>query len=299
MQNAPQRKDRIDAFGAMVLVLFSSLMGLNQVLVKLVNAGMSPAFQAGARSVCAFIPVLLWAWWRKRPLSVSDGSLLPGILAGVFFAFEFLMLFTALEYTTVSRASVFFYTMPLWTAVGAHFLIPGDQLNLVRLSGLFIAIAGVVLALWNQDLSIGPNAVLGDILCLVGAVLWAGIALLARTTRLSKACPEMALLYQLGVSAPILLLATPFFGDAIRELTPQIIAMFSFQVIVVVAFGFAIWFWALSVYPASSMTSFSFLAPVFGVLFGWMILGEEISMFIVLALVLVSIGVVLVNRRTG
>jgi drug/metabolite transporter (DMT)-like permease len=91
MQNAPQRKDRIDAFGAMVLVLFSSLMGLNQVLVKLVNAGMSPAFQAGARSVCAFIPVLLWAWWRKRPLSVSDGSLLPGILAGVFFAFEFLM----------------------------------------------------------------------------------------------------------------------------------------------------------------------------------------------------------------
>jgi drug/metabolite transporter (DMT)-like permease len=297
MQNRPQRKDHIDAFGAMVLVLFSALMGLNQVLVKLVNAGMSPAFQAGARSVCAFIPVLLWAWWRNKPITVSDGSLMPGILAGVFFAFEFLMLFTALEYTTVSRASVFFYTMPLWTAVGAHFLIPGDRLDLVRLSGLFIAIGGVVLALWHQDLSIGPNAVLGDILCLAGAFLWAGIVLVARTTPLSRSCPEMALLYQLGVSAPILLLATPLFGEPIRELTPLILGMFTFQVFVVVAFGFAIWFWALSVYPASSMTSFSFLAPVFGVLFGWLILDEEITLFIIMALVLVSIGVVLVNRR--
>lgn len=297
MHTPPERKAHIDAFGAMVLITFSLLMGLNQVLIKLVNAGMSPAFQAGARSVCAFFPVLLWAWWRKKPLTVSDGSLLPGILAGVFFACEFLMLFTALEYTTVSRASVFFYTMPVWTALGAHLLIADDRLTAPRIGGLCLAVAGVVLALWHSDLSGGPHTLRGDLLCLGGAVLWAGIALLARATPLSRACPEMALLYQLGVSAPLLLMATPWFGDAIRDLTPAIMAMFTFQVLVVVAFGFAIWFWALSVYPASSMTSFSFLTPLFGVFFGWLILDEQISPFIVVALVLVSIGVVLVNRR--
>ena len=44
-----ERKTRIDTLGAVVLVLFSALLGLNQVLVKLVNAGMHPVFQAGLR----------------------------------------------------------------------------------------------------------------------------------------------------------------------------------------------------------------------------------------------------------
>ena len=34
-----ERKDRIDALGGTVLVTFSLLMGLNQVMIKLVNAG--------------------------------------------------------------------------------------------------------------------------------------------------------------------------------------------------------------------------------------------------------------------
>ncbi|MGB7181036.1 MAG: DMT family transporter [Burkholderiaceae bacterium] len=294
-----QRKDYIDAPGALALIVFSSLMGLNQVLVKLVNAGMHPVFQAGARSLCAFIPVLLWAWLRKKPLNIRDGSLGPGMLAGLFFSGEFVLLFTALEYTSVSRASVFFYTMPLWTALGAHWLIPGERLTVLRVTGLFVAITGVVLALSRNNAPVSDLAFVGDIMCLLGAMLWAGIALLARTTALSKSCPEMALLYQLGVSAPILLAAAPLLGEPIREMTPLIGGIFAFQVIVVVAFGFALWFWALSIYPAGSMTSFSFLAPVFGVFFGWALLNEVISPVIVIALILVSLGVVLVNRKPG
>ena len=45
-----QRKDHIDAFGGTMLVGFSAMMGLNQVMVKLVNAGLDPVFQAGLRA---------------------------------------------------------------------------------------------------------------------------------------------------------------------------------------------------------------------------------------------------------
>ena len=55
------KKDRIDALGATLLVGFSMLLGLNQVLVKLVNAGLAPVFQAGLRSALAFFPLLAWA----------------------------------------------------------------------------------------------------------------------------------------------------------------------------------------------------------------------------------------------
>lgn len=272
-------------------------MGLNQVMIKMVNAGMEPVFQAGLRSVLAFFVVYAWASLSKKPLNIRDGSFWPGVAAGTLFGFEFLLMFLALDYTAVSRASVFFYTMPLWVVIGAHFLIPDERITPIRIAGLALAIAGIVLALWDPNAQVGELAWIGDLMCIFGAMFWAGIALVARTTKLSLACPEQALLYQLSVSAPLLLVLSLFFGDAFRGMTVQLWSIFAFQVLVVVGFGFSLFFWALKRYPAGSMTSFSFLAPVFGVVFGWLILDEKITPSIIIALAMVCIGVLLVNRK--
>jgi drug/metabolite transporter (DMT)-like permease len=291
------RKDRIDAFGAVALIGFSLLMGLNQVLIKMVNAGFSPVFQAGLRSVCALGPVVLFAVLARRRLSISDGTLVPGVLCGLCFTTEFLLLFNALEYTTVARASVLFYTMPVWVAVAAHFLIPGEGLTSRRLLGLSLAVGGVAVALLDEAPAFTPDALTGDLMCLAGSALWACIALLARLTRLSRSTPEMQLTYQLAVSAIVLMPVALLGGDVIREVTPQILGIFAFQVLVVVCVGFLSWFWILRIYPASDMTAFSFLAPLFGVLAGWVILGEPITMSILIALAMVGGGIALISRR--
>lgn len=292
-----ERKDRIDAFGATLLIIFSAMLGLNQVLVKLVNEGMGPLFQAGLRSACALVPVLIFALIMRRRLSMSDGSLIPGVICGVLFAAEFMLLFQALEYTSVSRASVLFYTMPVWVALGAHYLIPGEGLTKAKVFGLLMAVTGVAIALWRNDAPATPNALRGDLMCLVAAAFWAVIALLARTTDLKKSSPEMQLIYQLVISAPIMLLAAFWTGDIIRDLTSVHIGIFTFQTLGIVGIGFLTWFWVLSIYPASDMASFGFLAPVFGVIFSWLILGEAITPTIIIALALVGAGIVLVNRK--
>ena len=127
--------------------------------------------------------------------------------------------------------------------------------------------------------------------------MWAGIALIARLTKLKESSAEMQLIYQLLVSAPIILLASLFFGPLIRELEIWHLAILAFQIVVVVSFGFAFWFWLLSIYPASDMASFGFLAPVFGVILGWLILDEPVSSTLVAALALVAIGITLVARK--
>jgi len=293
-----ERKNHIDAFGASVLISFSVLLGLNQALVKLVNVGFAPVFQAGLRSACAFLPVLAFAWIARRRLSVSDGTLGPGIVNGLLFSGEFCLLFLALDYTSVARVSLFFYTMPFWVAVGAHFLIPGERLTRSRIVGLAIALAGVTLALSGDDApSAGTKAWLGDLLAVGGAVLWAGIALLTRTTRLSGATPEMNLLYQLAVSAVLLLAIAPLFGEPIREVTPEILGIFTFQFLVVVAFGFVVWFWILMIYPVSDMASFGLLTPIFGVFFGWLIFDDELTLSFILSLLMVGSGIFLINSR--
>jgi drug/metabolite transporter (DMT)-like permease len=263
----------------------------------LVNAGFAPVFQSGLRSACAFLPVLAFALVARRRLSINDGTLGLGIANGLLFSGEFCLLFLALDYTSVARVSLFFYTMPLWLTLAAHVLIPGERLTRWRVAGLGIAIAGVALALSGGAEATSADAWIGDLLALAAAMFWGGIALLTRTTRLSQCTPEMNLLYQLAVSAVVLLAISPLFGDTIREVTPLVLGVFTFQVVVIVAIGFVVWFWILSVYPMSNMASFSLLAPLFGVLSGWLIFDDQISLTFVTALALVVGGIVLINHR--
>ena len=293
------RKTRIDNAGIIMLTVFSATLGLNQALVKLVNDGFSPIFQAGLRSVCAFFIVLSFALIFRKKLSLSDGSLFPGLAIGVLFTAEFWLLFTALDHTTVSRVSLFFYTQPFWVALGAHFLIEGEQLNRNRIIGLLIAISGVALCLFSDAQMTSPETIKGDVMCLVAAIFWAMIALMPRTTKISVSTPEMQLLYQLAVSGIILTSFAPMLEDPIRNLTPEILAIFSFQVIFVVSIGFIFWFWAISVYPTSDMASFSLLSPLFGVFFGWIIFNDQITIEFIIALLMVIGGIVLSNKKVN
>lgn len=290
-----ERKNRIDALGGVLLASFSMLLGLNQVLVKVVGEGMHPAMQAGLRSAIAIVPVLALALIFRRRLSISDGSLPWGVFTGVLFALEFLLLFLALDYSTVVRVSMLFYTMPVWMTIAAHFLIPAERLNTVRVLGLVVAVAGLTVAMWGRGE--GENLLLGDIYCIAAAMIWAAIGLVARLTPMNRSAPEMQLLYQLVVSAFVLLPVSYLIGDQVRDLHSEHWWILVFQSIVVVGFGFSTWFWVLSKYPSSDMASFGFLAPVFGVLLGWLLLGEELSIWIIVALVLVSFGIVLINRK--
>ena len=232
----------------------------------------------------------------RRRLSITDGSLGWGMLNGMFFCLEFGLLFLALDFTTVARASLFFYVMPVWVAIGAHFLVPDERLNRNKLIGLGLAVAGLAFALSSDLGSAGPKAWIGDLLALVAGMFWAGIALLTRV-KLSAVSPEMNLLYQLAVSAVALLAAAWVMGETIRDPTPLILTAFGFQVIVVVCIGFLVWFWVLSIYPVSNMASFGLLAPIFGVFFGWWFFNDPLTPPFILALFCAGVGIVLVNRQ--
>ena len=160
--------------------------------------------------------------------------------------------------------------------------------------GLVLAMAGVAIAVADRS---GDASLLGDALALIGAICWAGIALTVRLSALSKVEPAEQLLWQLMVSAPLLLIAAFVSGDFLRD--PQMIhfAGMAFQIIAVASFGFLAWFWLMSVYPASGVASFSFLSPVFSVLLGWLLLRENVGISIWIALFLVAVGIVLINRK--
>lgn len=304
------RKTHFDATGVAAMVGFTLLMAFNQVLIKFVNTGLQPVFQAGLRSALAALVMTVFVYAMGQRYTIKRAYILPGLFVGVLFGLEFLFLFIALDLTTVSRTTLLFYTMPLWMAVLAHLFIPGERLSLVRWGGIIIALAGVVLVLSERlftERTEGNLGWLGDLLCLIGAAAWALLALVIRLTPFGQASNETQLSFQLVVSALILIPASiilalvapdsPALGPLVRDFTPLIGGVVVFQVVVVVCFGFSAWLWIVRHYPATQMASFIFLTPVFGAAFGVLLLGEPLTVQLVVALVMVSIGIVLINRH--
>lgn len=293
------RRDRIDGFGAAALVGFSALMGINHVVAKLVTGGLQPVFFAGLRSAGAVACLGLLLVLRGRGWGLRRQTLPAGLLIGLIFSAEFAFLFTALDLTTVTRTSVIFYTMPVWLGVAGHWLIPGERLTGRKATGLAVAFAGVAWAILDRGGSgaeRGPAPSLaGDLCALAAAMCWGGIALCARVSRLREEPAEVQLLWQVLVSGAVLLAAAPLFGPLVRAPDWTTWAGLGFQVVAVVTAGFVLWLWLLSVYPAASVAAFGFLSPLFGVAFGWALLGEPLSPALLGALVLVAAGLWLLN----
>lgn len=291
---APVRLDRLDTFGVVGLTGFALLLAFNQVVIKVTNGGLQPVFFAGLRSAGAVVCIALWCLWRGISVRGDGRVALAGVVTGTIFAFEFLLLFVALDLTTVSRTAVIFYSMPVWMALLAHVFVPGDRLTRGKVAGLALCMGGVALAMTLRQG--GEASLAGDLAALGAAWGWAATALMAKASPLSRVPPEGQLLWQVGVSAPILLILAPFFGPLLRD--PALIhwAGLAFQIVVVVSAGFIFWLWLLARYPASGVASFSFLSPVFGVGLGWLLLGETVGWSLVAALALVAAGLWAINR---
>ena len=294
-----QQKNSIDLFGAIALISLSALMGLNHVVIKVVNSGLNPVFFAGLRSIIAFLFLLIYFRLANIELKFVREAVGISLLAGLVFALEFLLLFIALDFTTVSRNSILYYSMPIWAAILSHYLIPDDKLNALKSAGLMIAFTGVAIAIYFSKTSRdgGDIQLLGDLLAILAAILWAILIYLAKATKFKKVEPEMQILWMLGVSGPILLLASIFFGELIRDFEFLHVWGLLFQSIVIAAGCFLVWFWLVSIYPASGVASFSFLSPIFAIFFGWVLLGEILDATFLLAASLVVIGLLCVNKN--
>ncbi|MES0208041.1 DMT family transporter [Mesorhizobium sp. M0028] len=289
------RRDAVDLAAAAIMVGLTFSWGLNYVAAKISYAGYDPVFLSIARSVIGGLCAFGWCRWRGIALFTPDKTLVAGILAGALFGLEFLFLYVGLEHTTVVRNTLLVNTMPFWMLVGGHFLLD-ESITARKLVGLLLAFAGLV-AVFSDKLSAnGGETLSGDLLSLGAGILWAVTNIVIKRSKLVEASAEKLLLYQLAGAAAVGILVMPFAGPPVRSFTLLPTLALLFQAVYVVAFTYVLWFWLLRRYPASGLSSFTFLSPVFGVLCGAVFLNEPLTVRIFLALGLIAAGLIIVNR---
>ncbi len=295
------RKDHLDATATTLLLACCLFWGFQQVLVKATLAEVPPVFQASVRFAGA--TALLWAWcrWRGVALFTRDGSLWPGLLAGSLFAGEFACIYIGLQHTSASRLTVFLYTSPFWVAGLLPLLVHTERLRALQWTGLACAFAAVVFAL--REGFLGGDAGLtwrGDLLGLAAGALWGLTTVTIRATALARVSPEKLLYYQVAVSTLTLPVLSAGLGER-WSFDFSLFAVISLLVQTVVgAFAsYLAWMWMLGRYPATKISVFVFLTPLFALLFGALWLREPVTPSLLAALALVAGGIVLVNRKPG
>ena len=281
-----------------LMIVLCAIWGFQQITIKVAMAGVSPILQSGLRSLAGLILLSLWAIWRGQALLKSDGTLRMGLLAGLLFALEFVFIYAGLAYTTASRMIVFLYTAPCMVVLGLHWAVAGERLALQHFAGIGLAFAGMAVGFLGGS-GTKESTWLGDLFGLLAAVGWATTTVLIRASGLSRISATKVLWYQLAVSAAVMLPLSPLMGEpgvvSLEALTPPVLAALAYQSIVVAFASYLAWFWLLQRYIVGRMMVFSFLTPIFGVLFGMLFMNDPLTPSFLFAAACVAVGILLVN----
>ena len=147
MTDIPASHTRPLDAASMVLVVFICLTwGFNQPAVKLALPDVPPLIQCAIRSSLATVIVLGIMRLRGLPVTARDGTLAAGLVAGLLFGFEFLLIYRGLLYTTASRAVLFIYLAPFFVVLGARFFSRPTASTSCNGPGCLLAFVGMIVA---------------------------------------------------------------------------------------------------------------------------------------------------------
>jgi drug/metabolite transporter (DMT)-like permease len=291
----------LDGRAVGLMLVLCLVWGLQQVALKATAAEIEPIFQIGLRSGVAAILVAMVMVARKESMDLAH-TWRAGLVVGLLFGVEFLLVGEGLRHTSASHMVVFLYTAPIFAALGLHWRLPTERLGTVQWLGIALAFGGLALVFFGRNTgdstasAAAPGDTLwGDFLGLLAGAAWGATTVVVRGSRLSAAPATQTLMYQL-VAACVLLLGCAFAtGQAHFTPSPTIWASLLFHSVVVSFASFLLWFWLLRKYLASRLGVFSFMTPLFGMVLGAWLLQEPIESRFLIGAIPVLLGIVLVS----
>jgi drug/metabolite transporter (DMT)-like permease len=301
MELAMDERKALDQTASSLMIVLCMVWGLQQVILKMAASDISPLMQIALRSGLAALLLLPLVLLDQKSQLMNPKNVKAGALVAVLFSLEFFLLAQALQLTSASHAVVLLYTAPIFVALGLHWKLPSERLTLLQWTGIGIAFIGIVVTFIRPQ-QIGVNTfqqqmLWGDLYALAAAIAWAATTVTVRLSSLAQAAVTQTLFYQLAGSFILLLGLAFFMGQAVVQWTPLVMGSLAFHTLIVSFASFLAWFWLLRNYLASRLGVFSFLTPLFGIIFGVWLLDENIEANFIFGTALVLLGILVVSLQ--
>lgn len=271
-----------------------SLWGANTVAIKLSLLGVPPFMVVTLRMAISLIFLAAWNWSRGVPFWARGREALLLIIFSILGGIANAAFILGTNYTSASRAAVFINSYPLFTVFFAHFFLAGDRMNSQKLMGSIVALAGLVLAFMGKGTP-GEALALGDIIVIFSALTLAVRLVLAKRM-VAWIHPAKMILWNVAVPIPLMALTSSIFEDPTRMTFPPLVILgIVYQGAVLGFFCHLVQATLLKYYRANTVASFSFLVPLYGVIYSIILLGDPLTWGLAAGAVLVALGIFIVN----
>ena len=292
-ENSTQRHP-LDARAIGLVLGLCVIWGFQQVAMKAVAMDVAPVMQLAIRFAIAAVFYGAWVLWREGTSAFADGTLRSGLLIGALFTLEFLLVGEALTHTTAAHTVVFLYTSPIFTALGVQFL-PDERLRRAQWIGIGTAFIGIVIAFVGPGNRPVVELLIGEGLALLAGVTWGLTNVVLRRGRIGGASTAKTVFYQVALAAPLLYGYAAATGQTALVWTLPALESLVFQTFVIAVASYLVWFWLLRHYLTSRLMLMTLMTPLFGVLFGALILHDPINPPFAIGALLVLFGILVVN----
>ena len=287
---------RLDARAVGLAVLAMAIVGTSYTAAKLALHDLPVFGTLLLRNLVTVATLGGYALWAGARLAAS-GRATRFILAQTgFFLLNQTLLFAGLAMTSAGRAAILFNMQPFFTLLLLPLFVPAERLTLRRWLGTGVAFLGVALVLAERGTAGG--SLLGDALVLLGALGWTGNVILNKT--MPREVSPVAVIFwnAAGAVAVFGILSLAFEPEAAWNFSAAAFASVLYMGMITASLGFVLFVWLTNSYSASRVNVFVFLSPVFGVLTGWAVLGEPITLIQALGAVGVAGGILVVSTES-
>ena len=283
------------AYGLMLVLCF--IWGFQQIVLKLAAPDVSPVMQVALRSAISALCVGVLMYRRGERVFFRDPTWRPGLLVGLLFGLEYLLIGEGLRFTTASHMVVFLYTAPIFVALALQWKMPSERMAWFQWLGVMLAFVGVAITFLGRDTDAvqGTQMIWGDLLGLLGGAAWGATTVAIRLSPLSREPATKTLQYQMVIGSLVLFIAALLLDQFHFRPTPIAWASLVYQGILISFITYLTWFWLLKKYLASRLGVLSFLTPLFGVAFGILILDDPVTLPFLIGALLVLTGIVMVS----
>ena len=293
-KSGPIERIRVGVF--LFVMLLALLWGANIVAIKISLDGVPPFAAAGLRFVIALPLVCGWAFFRRIRILPSRAEAPRLLLLGLVFAVQIALINLGTNRTLAARASVFLNAYPVYVAFISHLFVPNDRLTSRKIAGLIVAAGGLLVVFGGGFVETEGATLLGDLLILLSGLLLAVIIVMINRLA-QKTPPTRVTVAEFAVGVPLFFALSAIFesGRSWSLSLPVVVAL-CYQGIIVGAFCFIAFATLLKTHQPSKLSVLFFSTPLWGVAASTLILGDSVSVQLIVGAALVGIGIYIVNR---
>jgi drug/metabolite transporter (DMT)-like permease len=283
------------SFDYFILTLLALIWASAFFNIKIATYSYGPLTIAFLRIFLGAIPVVLLCYIKKIKIEAFSKDWYWFATIGIInLVIPFFLIAYGVKNVQSNLAAILMASTPLSASVLAHFFTKNEKINLIKSLGVLIGFSGIVF-LFSDNILINKNNFISAFLILCGSTFYVigGLLTLKISNKKNENVTASILIWGTIVLMPIsLIIEEPW------NLSPRIDSTISLIYLGVFSTGIA---WLLRFYILKHnglvfQAQVAYLIPIFGVILGFLILGELITSKVLISLIAVIIGIYIVKR---